>query len=87
MKNKYIAKIKGRCPNDTEIIDNYKCVIEGKNMIMVEDLKKYLKGFKEVDIYQEDLTKLIARKYRGCKVTLIGKHLGVKIKSCEKYSK
>ncbi len=83
--NTYITEFTGKCPNNKKIVDNYKIKISSKSFIMVEDLKAYLKSFKNKAVYQEDLTKKIAKRFPKCKVCLIGDHLGVTIKSIAKY--
>lgn len=81
--NKYKTEFTGLCPNDKNLIDNYKITIHSEKMIMVEKINEYLSKFKNKAIYQEDLTIEIS-DYFNCKIKLTGIHLGVKIKSIAK---
>lgn len=86
MRISYVLCFTALCPNNPEIVDNYTINIKSKKMIMAEKLVKYFKSFNDVEIFQEELTKRIAKKFIGCKIKIIATHLGVEIKSVERFS-
>lgn len=79
-ENKYIVKFTAKCPNNDLVVDNYKAIIKTKHLIEVEKIIKYLETLQREQVFQEDLTKKISKKFK-CKVKLIGYHFNVKIVS------
>lgn len=78
--NKYTLKFTALCPNNKDVVDEYKISIYTKKLIEVEKIIKYLKKFKNKACYQEQLTKKISKHFNA-KVILKGYHFNVKIKS------
>lgn len=76
--NKYIAKFTALCPNNSKVVDEYTIIIKTKNMIEVEEIIKYLKSLQNKSVFQEKLTKKIAKHFNA-KVKLIGWHFNIKV--------
>jgi len=83
MKCKYTVSFSVICPSDKEVI-NYKAIIETNRMIMVEDINDYVFRLKDLEIFQEGLTKklkdeLTIASEEDIKITTFGTHQGVDI--------
>jgi len=65
-----------KCPVD-EAHDHYHLTIEANHTILVEDILRAIECLPE-KAYQEDLTKILARKLGTESVTTVGYHSGVK---------
>lgn len=89
MKNKYKTTFTSLCPNNNEV-NNYVVIFKTNDFVMVEDIIKYLKYFKDKKIYQEDIAKHLILKFHGDlsegrrqvfkgSIILIGNHGGVEI--------
>ena len=80
MKIKYTVNFKSICPSDKDIID-YKAIIHsnGRDFVLVEDIKKFVSNFENQEHFQESLTKIIADQFNS-KVVTYGTHQDVKIK-------
>lgn len=76
--NTYELSIRAMCPSDN-LPDWYEMRVESNRLILVEDVLAAVKDLGA--IYQEDLTRQIARRL-GAKVTTVGYHYGVKVTSC-----
>ena len=77
MKCKYTVSFSVICPSDKEVI-SYKAIIETDKMIMVENIHDYVFRLKDVEMFQEDVTKMLSDWFDS-KVTTFGTHQGIDI--------
>lgn len=63
------------CPNDGEVIRYSVKIIPPRDVVIfAEDISAYLKRFERRKIFQEDLTRITAKRFSSkCKV--VGRHL------------
>ena len=67
--------ISARCPVDKKL-DTYSAEFSTDRVVKVEDILAAVNRVAEREIFQEDLTVLLAREL-GVKVTTVGYHSGV----------
>ena len=80
MKIKYSVAFHCICPSDQEKI-NYKADLYSDKFHLVEDINSFIYGLANKELYQEHLTKLLAKQF-ACKVVTFGTHQGIAIQ-CE----
>ena len=68
MKVSYHLKFFCICPSDGEEIE-YSAEIVTDKIILVEDIKSFVKKFKNEKMYQEHLTELISKQFSSRVVT------------------
>jgi NADPH-dependent 7-cyano-7-deazaguanine reductase QueF len=83
MQNRIEAKVRCQCPVDGAY-DIYDLVIDSNEFIQIENIKTLILRFKDLKMFQEDLTKSIAQTLSHDSLTsftvkTIGYHSGVKL--------
>lgn len=67
MTNRYYLDFEARCPVNGNTDFYHNCCIEvpADRVILCEDIAKYLRSFAKKKVFQEALTKRIAKKFKA----------------------